>query len=988
MDSGLPNCKQRVRPGGFRLCALLAGFVPLHALAQAPASPDTGINPQVAEKLATVGVDYIVSTYSLVANHAKPWVKSPDAQEIGSYGTTLLENYHRSVKEGTYGAQLLHGTFTVAIVAGTVGASSAVVTAPTAIAVGAVATAANNAARDYLVSDVVTKASAALGSGVDKMSKAQRQTMDALLKAEKYDEAAKHFDRSTQVLSKMRKQVAGDAASENLLEEAVNESLRKNSADTLLLAGKAAVGVKDLQGRFTKHVHVLTAFTKTAEARFDAVDASMKEMQKELAGVRMDLGAITSAQQSTALQVQIMQDVMFDQQPAAVKIQMLNSGAKPGLTNTQRDELIAALSVQVKQQKLLTNAATVVSYARDLSTILGNLGVVDERLTDAVRYGTAANVALEQAFNGNYLGAIAAVSGLFGSSARPDPMQENMKRIFAAFSEINKRLDKVLELQIKTLEGIEALSRQLASMQERIDERFDRVDFELAKLNVGLQHVIWRDLNVCETAWQGQDAGGASRYDSHAARFKNFDAMWSYTASHGDKAYKCFDLLSNLFSGFRSQNFSGNPLSLSFVKTTLDQAGVPDVPSGVSGNQYGKSALQYYEAELHRPAFNVLRKGWERAQTDNAGWGGLANAYALLSTPSTNSIHLSERVQVLKSGTAESRFTACGSAKTLVGLRVRTYLCSDTSVYHEPADLSQPEQKANGRSLAFLSEPMLRDQVGVLMQYSMFVAGPREIAKSDASAGAYTIADIVSMPLRDSYGRGLLTNALMVSDASIAQQAMLYGDLTAWFVFHLLWDASTKRFRTAAADAADQSAFADAKKLLLNDRNPWLQRNVLMLILQSSERACSSHSTGQSCAARSFTYRLARDRFFRVEGVGVQAAYATLNADQQLVAESALKALFDVHPDAQFVAEDVTAIDGQSVPIPRRLQFKLDGYSLTMPTLADWTARRLVYPPSMQARIDDRSRVASRLANYSMLEGMAPEAKARLVTILSQGTRP
>ena len=161
-----------------------------------------------------------------------------------------------------------------------------------------------------------------------------------------------------------------------------------------------------------------------------------------------------------------------------------------------------------------------------------------------------------------------------------------------------------------------------------------------------------------------------------------------------------------------------------------------------------------------------------------------------------------------------------------------------------------------------------------------------------------------------------------------------------------------------------------------------------MLILQSVERDCNSDPKGQACVGSSFLYRLAHDRFFSNQGKGRDAIYAPMTDDQQVVAEAMLKNLFAVHPDTRFLIEDSITANGQVIQIPRRLLFKLDGYSIQMPSVTDWTEKRLVYPPQTQDRIDDRIRVARRLANYSMLDGMAGSEKTRLITMLSKGSQP
>ena len=966
----------------FRLTAgsVAAGllFVPLQVHPQKlPAPTESGISPDVAAAIATFGIEFVIGTFSIISNDKKSSIPSADAKEIGKQGTALLDRYNRSVREGAFGANLLHPAISVGIVSGTVMGSSTVAGAAPAAALAVVAQTANGKVRDYLVGDSIAKASAVLSKGIDSMTAEQRARIVELVQQGNHEEAADYFEASTKLLSKMRSAVANDPEATKLLNHAVSDSLRKGSADAIRLAGQAVASVADLEGQFTAHVQGVTAFTKKVAASLVVMENGIDGIRTELATVQSGMQTLADAQASTNLQVQVIQDVLFDQQPAIVKLEMLNGGAKPGLTSSQRKTLAAALSIQVKQQKLVSHTAEIVGYARDVNTILGNFGVQDARLDQAVQYGTAATTAMQQAFGGNYIGAIATVSGLFGG-ARPDPVQEQFKRVFAEFSKINEKLDRVLDFQIETLKSIEALSRQMAEMQRRMDHRFDRVDFELARLNEAAQVLVWDKLNPCGNAWKVQNEPGPRQYDPVEGRFLSYQATFAYTSAHGDKAFKCADALDALFYNYRRQSFAGNPLSLSFVRPLLDAAGVPkDTKDG----QYGVSALENYRDRLHAPSFRVLEHGWSQASV-KPGWGNLASAYALLSTPAGTVDHLTERIDAMQSGPAAS---ACKMSNSLVGRRIKVYLCSDLNAYDEQ-EAGHRDQQAHSRARAYLSDPLVRDQVGELTKFAMLVAGPRELAKSDAAPGAFTLNDLGLLPAAVSYGRPLLEGALMVSDASIAQLSMIYGDLTAWFVFDMLWDKQTKRFRNQSEKMTDQETFNEADQLLKNNNNPWLQRNVLMLILRSSEIACNSAPTGPACTNRSLLYHLAHNKYFpQLHAKNDDPILVMPNESEMEAAEATLKQIFDLHPDVRFAIEDYAEVGQTKISIPRRIQMKVDGYSLTMPSVVDWTQRRLVYPPFMIDRLADRLVVARRLANYAALDGMESTSRATLVTILSKG---
>jgi hypothetical protein len=310
---------------------------------------------------------------------------------------------------------------------------------------------------------------------------------------------------------------------------------------------------------------------------------------------------------------------------------------------------------------------------------------------------------------------------------------------------------------------------------------------------------------------------------------------------------------------------------------------------------------------------------------------------------------------------------------------MKVYLCTDSDRYDEQRDKGS-DVRATQTATAFLQTPIVRDQVSELTKYAGFVAGPSDMAVGGSAPGARTL-DMIVGGGRASLGRELITGALMVSDVSIAQQAMIYGDLTAWFIAEQLWDPNAKHFRSAPATDADKAQFALAKKLLANANNPWLQKNVLMLILLRSEKPCGAGAAAATCVSRGMLYGLGYDRFFPTTGDGKDAKLAAPDADSVTAAKNWWLGLFDIPEEAKFAASD--SVGGR--PVARRVLLQLDGYELPMPTPNDWSRKAFVYPPLMQERVADRLVLAQRLADYTVFDDMNQQTKLSIVRIANRG---
>lgn len=988
------------------LAAALAGIFTSSCFS-ADGFPSPQKVPPVPEKLitaySTLGVDFVAGTIGLIVDANTPFVPQATAKEIGDANTKLLEGYHSSMRDARYGANQFHSFMSVAITAGTVGAADTIVAAPVAIPVGIAAAKLNDLARDYLVANAQARASAALDEGLTKMTSDQQTVMDNLLKRGKYQEAAEHFEKSTGVISKMRVQLAGDGPAQALLDKSLTAAMAQGSVAAIRTSAATLEKVGDLEGQFVDFTKRFAEFGKKTDAALSKLETQTKELGNDVKQVQGQLADLTRSDKANGVQIALIQQVLFDQQPAGVKLAMLDGGALPGLDKTQRETLTAALKVQIKQEAIVGGVNKVLGYARDLTTIMGAFGVSDPGVNRAISQGTVAVQALSQAFSGNYLGAVASVAGLFGGGgggAPPDPMAQHMKVIMAAFDGVNRRLDVVIQLQQETLKAIDSLAYDLAVVRRETSARFDRIDFELAMLRSGQQRLIWANLDVCESAFASQDADlidapgtvKESRYDSTNRRFRSFAALSDYVNSHGDKAYTCADRLDGIFTTFRNPAaLSGNPLSLAFADSKLGvAAGVPEAPpvtvtqkGSMTQIEYDLPAIAYYRSRLFEPSFHVLRYGWLDGQIKNPGWGGLPNAYAMLTRPSSTAATLFTRMAALDTTSAAAPSIPCEGERSLLGRRLQDYLCSSTSVYKEsPGDtaaLAAARTLAETRSSAFLSTPILRDQVGQLIEYSLFVAAPRDLAKGSDKPGAYTLTELAEGD-RDPYGRNLLLRALTVVDVAIAQQSMLYGDMTAYFIADILWDWKAGRFRQEARSVGEKGAFEEATKLLRNGNNPWLQRNVAMLIIKKSQFGCDEFNRGAQCDQNNFLYELGMDRFFTVNDKG---EYQVISAEQHDAGEATLRQVLKVHADAKFVVKDVSLPGDTAGVVPRVLVLSIDGYELPLPNRVDWREGKLSYPPMMHERLADRERVATRLATYGALETLNPPQKAALLNLLA-----
>ncbi len=955
-----------------RFAVVLALALGSPSFAQQGMPSEFSLNPQVASSLTKFGLTVIVGSAELIGSAGKSSVAAQDAAVLEKDLTGLVDRYRSQAREASFAASLVQTNGELIITSAQVLATSTGAGAIPAAAIASVARYGNDKFAGYLAEEGMGRARGILSSGLQTMTNADRKKFDASLAAGKYEEAAALFESRTKKLSKMESMLREDPQAASTARELVLQTMQATSSAALIEAGKAHATSKSIERDLAKHVQTTKEFGKRLDRKLGDLEQKSKALNDGIASVRSDLDTLQQGQNATAFQLQLVQDVLFDQQPPSAKLALMKAGAKPGLSVDQRATVVKYLEVEVKKQDILRTASAVVQVASDVNTIMSNLGIQDRRLGDAVRYGTVATTALSQAFSGNYLGAVASVSGLFGG-AQKDPNQAQFEKVFAELREIQKKLDTVIQLQQKTLEAIEQLSRQLASVERRLNERLDNIEFELKSLASATYVQLWGNYQPCMTAWD-QRSATTYGFDDQSLRFRSVQGLVAYSQDWAsDAAFPCASALRGLFSQLRSSAAFGNPIRLQYA---LDQ--VPETPPPGEDRAFVRSDLESYLTEVHAPAAGLALQGWQTRSAAKPSWGSIAGLFGLLASPSATATELLSRVRKLDSESTDGRLTAC-AGRSLLNLRAKTLLCSDSAAFNPERDVAR-EAEAQERAAKFLKDAIVREQVGYLAKWAGLVAGPANFAPGGAASGLPLSLDELAAAASVPYGRDLIFSALTILDISIAQQAMIYGDLTSYFVFDELWDRQTGNFRSPSSPA--QLA---AHKLLSNANNPWLRRNVALLLMMELEKKCGS----PSCPRSDLAYQVALSPLFELAEARNQPqsnlpALSPITAGSLSRSRELLAAVFSLPAGAELRVTDVSP---SGVKIARVASLRVGAYDLPLPSVQNWTSKRLDYPVGMLDRIREREVLAQRWAEYSSLDSIDVGSAIRLGRAMSGGTK-
>ncbi|EQC46660.1 hypothetical protein [Bacteriovorax sp. Seq25_V] len=178
--------------------------------------------------------------------------------------------------------------------------------------------------------------------------------------------------------------------------------------------------------------------------------------------------------------LKFVKDFMFSQMSPAQKLMALKSGAYGNNMLEDKKELL------LKQLKFQTDVGDFLNGARQISQIASNLGINLGKFDNAINIGTSAFNAATKLLSPSpdFLGAAVAITGIFGQ--RRDVNGIRHEQIMRSLGIINKKLDVVLENQIKILKGQEEILKSLELISRQIHEStnilYDKV--ELVRLDV------------------------------------------------------------------------------------------------------------------------------------------------------------------------------------------------------------------------------------------------------------------------------------------------------------------------------------------------------------------------------------------------------------------------------------------------------------------------------------------------------------------------
>jgi hypothetical protein len=793
-----------------------------------------------------------------------------------------------------------------------------------------------------------------------------------------------------QVFQDIAKSVGDDQGAKEIFQNTVVNLIKNTQKTTLHQLGQAQ---QDIEANRKQIVDI----SQQVSSYMSAVNSNLQDLTDTASAIRSQVADIQTQTSANTQQLALIEDFSFSKASATEKLTLLKGGyLQSRLPPEDFKILFKATEAQAKTEAFVVGMNQVVTEFNQIGIIAKNLhvgGAIGHDLQEAVSYASTVNAAISSIASGNYLGAIAGITGLFGGPSEEELFHQQLfSYLDSNFNRVNKKLDDLIEQQKFLMEGIQKLSEQMAQYNTAVQRRFDLLDVKVDHLQASVSEVLYWPLLSCDNI-RGDVNDFLSLHYSPVNLSDIQQASQVTTQADYDKVFNCIDYLRTLYDVTFTKGpkgFTFEPLAMRYT-TAVPAGSYVEPPQAI--NDYNSSVKPeinpFYEGQYIKTydVFNTARQlalpfATDRPELKNLR---LSSTVAMAAIPSDTVNQY--RAKLVAFGTDAP---VCARGTSLSDPLVAV-LCHDDGDGPDrwPGRLQlsgiqvQREKMAEDRADEYMKAPLLQDAIVTLSEYARFFAPIYEYLDIQHKGVFQDTKSFVTKSGLVPRGPRLLNGALRTLTLGVAEMDMLYGDMTSGFLFNALWhdaagesgfaqDAAGLCVSNDGTKKADAESVCELKKDAMQrlEGNPYLQRNMLMLALD--------HVAGQVSDGQLIRYTFAKD--YMSEANSDPDAFLNDLFKGKLKFTNVWTPL-DYGDSPQSAIQHCSAAPEEtkcykvpSVTVGTYTSIDPDGRSITqtlnvpLPEPGQFRARAFVYPQSMLTMISERDRAAAQMADYQVFK--------------------
>ncbi len=834
-----------------------------------------------------------------------------------------------------------------------------------------------------------------LASKFDELLRATGASYDQL-HGKSLEDLKKILTQTPQVINLFKEMFPGDERVRQMAQELMSGAILNNSIESLNLIKANTEQIKGAQARVVAIANDLSAFEKHTESVLKQHQQAIKGVQLAVIDLQDSVKSLDARLKHQEINTAIVADFAFSRMSSEEKAASLKAGflqerfaCQDGSTNCEnaklKFDLIKKYESEAKLDAAVVTVRGTVAAMSNVSTIAKNLHIDVPGLDVAVQYGNIASQAFSAAASGNFLGAITAVSGIFGSHVDPaaERHAELMRYLGLEFGEIRASLKEILANQQKLMTMIVALSEQLAAYYDALDERLANMEFELKTVTKAAQRAAWERWESCYSIYFGVKTK-AAQFDFENGDFKTAQGIERVWRENRPSLQECFPVAQSRSVAITAPQWFGNQLDMAFAAQATTDV---DVGGADKEKYHPKLEIRSYIEDVYEPVLT----------TTTAFLAGrkipLSRGFQLLAAPSASVDDLQAKLTLPLAAMPNGDVVPCGVNGFLDKTRLSDLLCASGD--------------ANEVAALLLQQPMVTDHVVAIADWMLMLTRIFDVmdpisnnpVPANEIGKAFSDGRFVSGQVGP--GRDIIWKTMLLADASIASYTMTYGDIGATAVLTGLRsgvslpagpnvpfkavcliacrlsdpaDVCEKRCSGSSSDASlkndpflrpfkDTPLTAKLRKTLA--KNGYLSRNVAMVLLRQRYGDYRVDGSYTKSRPNFFSYKTALD-------------YASQPHEDRYVFLRALFGDMDFDFDASKEAVVFTLLSAENVT---------EKIKVAMPLPEQFLQGRLTYPSRLLRLVQARDRLAERLLDYDLPGTLADADRLALTDALTRAAR-
>lgn len=596
-----------------------------------------------------------------------------------------------------------------------------------------------------------------------------------------------------------------------------------------------AADVKTIQRDLAKTTREIDNYQKEVQGHLEKIDSGISGLEDATRVANEKLGELKETIGVNSKAIQTMAQISYSGWSTTQKLQAVNGGLFPNLDLKQKEALVQSLKADQVREETVASVQQAAKDFGNLAAIAGNLGLpkdIVKGLGDAQKAATA----IVQFASGDVLGSIASITSLVGLGA-PDAAAERhaamMKYLEQQFSVVNQKLDRIIELQIQTLKAVAALADEQRQFRKEVLGQLDRVEDTVLRSERVLQAILASQWTECHALINGTKLNGQFNIPTREVLIEVVT-----NADTPKNAAACYSRMVGFLEAWvKPAKWSGQ---------IIDASNFPDktIPSE-SVLQRALVAFQSQRISAYQNARDFVLQDLRDASASPAAY------VARFAQPVVDSNFANELDSALARKEIQIQFQSFKCNQTdLLAPALRELLCFGM------VDRS-PKPPLPARWSDLLGASLIGPWSTGLVETGITLSTIADFAEAnDSGSLAFVNSRMIeefskdgpTLELRRALaqrkGLKLLEELRWLTEASLLQQSITYGDYTAQLVEKALYDGATKSLNIDPKVPLKQQA------LLAMRSNPILARNVILLAM----RHAISDALGGSQKAASSNY--------------------------------------------------------------------------------------------------------------------------------------